>query len=109
MEWEVKMFTTQNGKVPVAEFIEKQEAKAQADISRLISLLKKYGTHLGMPHSKRLNNILSELRIRGKNEIRVFYGYRHQTIYILHIFKKKTDKIPHKEIAIALNRYSSCH
>ncbi|MEK7079256.1 MAG: type II toxin-antitoxin system RelE/ParE family toxin [Patescibacteria group bacterium] len=109
MEWEVKMFTTQNGKVPVEEFIQKQEAKTQANISRLISLLKKYGIRLGMPHSKRLNNMISELRIRGKNEIRIIYGYRYQRIYILHIFKKKTDKTPQKEIAIALNRYNYCH
>lgn len=107
MAWNIKMYETSSGRKPVDEFIESQERKTQAKITHLIRLLEKYGTHISMPYSKRINKFLSELRIRG-DEVRVLYGFKGQTILIVHIFKKKTNKVPKKEIETALKRYNSC-
>lgn len=107
MGWNIKMYETPNGRKPIDEFIESQERKTQSKIIHLIKLLEKYGTHIGMPYSKRLNRSLSELRIRG-DEMRILYGFKDQTILIVHIFKKKTNKVPKKEIETALRRYCSC-
>jgi phage-related protein len=63
-----------------------------------------YGNALGMPHSKRLAPNLYELRIRGKEEIRILYIFSKQTIFLIHAFKKKTQKTPQKEILIAQQR-----
>jgi len=57
-----------------------------------------------MPHSKQLTKGLYELRIRGKEEIRILYCFKEKDVYLLHGFKKQTQKTPSKEIAIALKR-----
>lgn len=101
------MYETPSGRKPINEFIENQEKKTQAKITHLIGLLEKYGTQIGMPYSKRLHKSLSELRIRG-DEVRILYGFNDQMILIVHIFKKKTNKVPKKEIETALKRYYSC-
>lgn len=57
-----------------------------------------------MPHAKQLDSGLYELRVRGKEEIRVLYGFKQKTIYLLHAFKKQTQKTPRKEIETAVKR-----
>lgn len=73
---------------------------------RLTDLMLEFGSNLGMPHTRFLGEGLIELRIKSKEGIaRVFYctlvGKR---IMMLHLFIKKTDKIPKKEIQIAKSR-----
>ena len=53
---------------------------------------------------KKLTDKLYELRIRGKQEVRIIYVFRKQIIYLLHAFKKQTQKTPEKEIKIARSR-----
>ena len=57
-----------------------------------------------MPHSKQLAKGLYELRVRGKEEVRILYCFKKKDIYLLHGFKKQTQKTPGKEIEIALKR-----
>ena len=71
---------------------------------RSLNLLKQYGTNLGMPHARRLTKNLSELRIRGNQEVRAFFICVENQIYILHAFTKKTQKIPNREIVTAEKR-----
>ena len=47
---------------------------------------------------------LYELRIQGENSIRIFYCFQKGKFYLLHIFRKKTQKLPKKEIKTALDR-----
>ena len=73
---------------------------------RLTDLMLEFGPNLGMPHSKSLGEGLIELRVKSKEGIaRVFYctmiGHK---IIMLHLFIKKSNKIPGKEIKIARNR-----
>lgn len=89
-----------------------------AKILHKIDLLEKYGTSLGMPHVKKITTSLYELRIRGKQETRIFYGFiknkqsfssskqsfSTNKIYLVHAFKKQTQKTPKKEIKIATER-----
>lgn len=53
---------------------------------------------------KKILDKLFELRIRGKEEIRLFFTHNEQGFYVLHVFKKKTNKTPKKEIAVATKR-----
>lgn len=103
--WKVVTFETINGDKPVDEFIEKQQTKARAKILHAVRLLRQHGNRLTMPHSKMLESRIYELRIRGKEELRILYCFTPgKIIYLLHGFKKQTQKTPQKDIEIALKR-----
>ncbi|MBI3385109.1 type II toxin-antitoxin system RelE/ParE family toxin [Candidatus Gottesmanbacteria bacterium] len=102
--WAIILFETKRGEKPVEEFIKTQEHQAIAKIGQEIDLLSQYGFLLGMPHSKKVTSDIYELRIRGKQEIRIFYSFVKQKIYLLHAFKKQTQKTPRQEISTAMNR-----
>lgn len=65
-----------------------------------------FGSNLGMPHTRFLGEGLIELRIKSKEGIvRVFYcTLIGKNIVMLHLFIKKSNKTPNKEIQIAKNR-----
>lgn len=104
-KWEIIFFETPRGEKVVKEFIKSLDEKAISKISSDIDLLEKHGPILGMPYSKKLTKALYELRIRGKQEIRIIYGFINKSIYLLHAFQKKTPKTPPKEIGIADKRF----
>ncbi len=104
MKWEVIEYEKVRGERPVAEFIKKQQPQVIAKIAHLIDLLEIYGNLLNMPHARRLESNLYELRVRGKEEIRIIYGFKGKIIYLLSCFKKQKQKTPKKEIELAKNR-----
>ncbi len=59
-----------------------------------------------MPHTRPLKSGLFELRVKGKEGIaRVFYCTRiGKRIIMLHMFIKKSQKIPKSELNIAIKR-----
>ena len=65
-----------------------------------------FGANLGMPHTKPIENGLFELRLKSKEGIaRVFFCTKvGKRIIMLHLFIKKTQKIPQKELTIANKR-----
>lgn len=89
----------------IDKFIFRLDSQTQARVLRYIELLEKYGNRLAMPYSKSLKNGLFEMRIQGIKNIRIIYFFHQNTIYLLNIFTKKTNKIPKKEINLALKRY----
>lgn len=104
MKWKITEYETINGSRPVAEFIKNQQPLTIAKIVHLVDLLEMYGSFLRMPHSKKLEKNLYELRIRGKEEIRIIYAFKGKTIYLLSCFKKQKQKTPKKEIEVARYR-----
>ena len=107
MEWIILFYETTSGERIIENFIAKQQPQARGKIGHLIDLLEQYGSMLRMPHAKQLDTNLYELRVRGKEEIRIFYGFKKHTIYLLHAFKKQTQKTPQKELDIAMQRLQS--
>lgn len=106
--WNIVTFETGSGEKVVDKLIKKQQPQAEAKIVHVVTLLKQYGNKLGLPHSKALGSGLYELRIRGKEELRILYCFAPQrTIYLLHGFKKQTQQIPSKHLEIALQRMKS--
>lgn len=104
MVWKVKFFQTAGGKYPVKYFLEKQNKKTFAKIIRYIELLENYGPFIKPPYSKKIQKDLFELRIVGKISIRIFYTLYKNKYFLLHAFKKKSQKTPKKELKIALDR-----
>lgn len=108
VDWKIQTYETRSGEKVVDEFILKLQPKTKAKIAHSVKLLKQYGNNLGMPHSKALGSGLFELRIRGREEVRVFYCFvQDRTIYLLHGIKKQTQRTPKTELDIALERMNS--
>lgn len=106
--WNIETYETIRGEKVVDKFIKKQQPQAKAKIVHNVKLLKLYGNKLGLPHSKILRAGLYELRIRGKEEIRIIYCFgKQRTIYLLHGFKKQTREIPKRELDLAMYRMKS--
>jgi phage-related protein len=104
MSWNVKFFQTARGLYPVKEFIEQLDETTYAKILHSIQLLYNNGPFLKPPYIKKLQDKLYELRISGKPAIRIFYTISKDEYYLLHAFKKKSQKTPTKELKTALDR-----
>ena len=111
--WEAKLkmpnykvfyFQTERGDYPVREFIEQQDKATQTKIAHSIRLLIDYGPFLKPPDIKKLQDKLYELRIPGKTAVRIFYTIVSREYYLLHAFKKKSQKLPKKEMRVAIDR-----
>ena len=85
----------------IDEFIDSLEKAGIAKALRTIDLLERFGNKLGMPHSKKIAKGLFELRIRGEEEARIIYTFHKSSIVLLHGFKKKSQKIPKRELNVA--------
>jgi phage-related protein len=104
MSWKVVYFETRGGRLPVKEFMDSQERKVRSRIEQSITLLRNNGPFLKPPYMKKVQDNLYELRIKGQITIRIFYSPRRNIYYMLHAFKKKAQKIPIKELKIAIDR-----
>ncbi len=82
----------------------RQDRQAYVRTMRCLDLLEKHGHELRMPFSKSLHEGLFELRIAGTIQVRIIYCFYKDTAILLHAFIKKTDKIPKREIELALKR-----
>jgi len=102
--WKVNFFQTARGDYPVKDFIEEQDKSIAAKITGYIELLETDGPYLKPPYIKKLQDKLYELRISGKLAVRLLYTIKDGEYYLLHVFKKKTQKTPTKEIKAALDR-----
>lgn len=83
-------------------FIDFLERDTYSKVLKTIDLLQIFGNQLRMPYSKSLGRGLFELRIRGQQEVRIFYTFHNQEAVLLHGFIKKTQKTPSREVEIAL-------
>ena len=101
MNWEIVYFSPE-----VEDEILVLPSGLLARYLRLTDMMLIHGSNLGMPHTKSLDNGLFELRLKSKEGIaRVFYCTKvGKKIVMLHCFVKKSQKIPKKELHIALDR-----
>lgn len=104
MPWEVRFFQTARGDYPVKEFIEGLEKKTYARVLKSITILCNFGPFIRMPYSKKISANLYELWIKGAESVRIFYTNVGEKYFLVHAFKKKSQKIPPKELKIALDR-----
>ena len=104
--WKIILYTTATGASPVADFIDRLDATAQAKIVNTMHLLREYNVRLGGAHAKKLAGTdIWEIRILGGDSIRIFYvAIERQTFLLLHGFKKKTFKTPARELKVASER-----
>lgn len=104
MSWKVKFFQTRRGDYPVRDFILEQDSKTHARILLSIELLRDNGPFLKPPHIKKLRSNFYELRILGEVPVRIFYTIFKNEYYLLHAFKKKSQKTPTREMRLGIDR-----
>jgi phage-related protein len=103
--FEVKFYRDGQNNEPIADYIidlnnkanyNKSERIKLKKILEYISLLKQYGTRIGLPFVKHIEGDIWELRPL-KDRIFFFY-WQDKTFVLLHYFIKKTQKTPQREI-----------
>ena len=85
----------------IQRFIKSLEKSTIAKLLRTVNILEQFGYEIGMPYSKKVDHDLFELRVRGQQEIRILYAFHQGSIFLLHGFIKKSNRIPPKELLIA--------
>jgi phage-related protein len=105
--YKTTFYTPLNKISPAKAFLDKSAESIRAKILRQLQYVQEFGLTGAVPNLKKLTNTpLWELRILGKDNIRVFcVPLPNKEVVVLHIFTKKKQKTPQNEIAIALKRY----
>jgi phage-related protein len=100
--WQIFFYEDRRGKSPVLEFIDALASKDRVKVNNIFRLLEEFGTNLDLPHARRIEGRLWELRPGGN---RLFYFlHKERKFIILHGFRKQSMKTPEKEIATAIRR-----
>ena len=101
MKWKIEFFN-EKVKQDTLSFPPKRLGK----LLHVFELIENFGANLGEPFTKPLGKGLFEIRVKSSEGIgRSIYCYeRRNKIMILHLFIKKTQKTPKKELEIALSR-----
>lgn len=103
-KWKILYFQSARGEKFVKEFIGEQNSMIQGKYAGMVDFLNEYGPFLTEKYTKKIRSSLYELRITGKEQIRVLYTVSGEDIILLHAFKKKTQKVPRQEIELADSR-----
>ncbi len=89
----------------------KEEASAlpqsiKAKFEAIMDKMLEYGPDLGLPFTRAMGKSLFEIRAKGQAGIArgFFCTISNNTIVILHIFIKKTEATPKKELDLAIKR-----
>ena len=106
--YKIFFYKTTHGKELITDFIDSFSNKIIIKIRSDIRLLEEYGLSLlSTSKVKKLANSpdLYELRVKSTIQIRFLFVFIKPNIFLfLHGFIKKTNKIPSKEIKIAISR-----
>lgn len=107
-DYKVKFY--QNSKdqsEPVLDYLQKINFKHRAKIYKSIDFLKDNGGYLDEPYGRHIKGKIRELRvIFSNNYYRVMYFcFKNKNIILLHIFLKRNNKTPDKEIKKATENY----
>lgn len=104
--FELEFYASEDGKEPVAEFLDSLDQKMNAKMLGLMELLEEKGTELREPYSAPLEDGIFELRCKlGSNITRALYFfYVGKRIVVTNGFVKKTQKTPPGEIKLAKDR-----
>jgi phage-related protein len=95
---------------PVRDFVdalpEETQAALENQIARL-NLLSDEIPHLPFPHTSQVDGELRELRCHyGRRLYRVLYRRSERLVILLHVFPKRSAKVPAADIQLAQQRWA---
>jgi phage-related protein len=91
----------------ISNFIDQLDSDSIRVLTKGFDMLRARGQDLRMPHSKSIGNGLFELRLWSNPPIRAIFGFRNDNVLVVHIFFKKTMRIPKHEIDYAVGLWKS--
>ena len=106
--YEVEFYYDRHGKSEIVDYLDKLQLKSRTSktdrinrekILTYIGALERFGTRIGKPYVKHIEDEIWELRPLG-NRIFFFY-WKDNKFVLLHHFIKKTQKTPPREISKA--------
>jgi len=91
---------------PIKEFLDSTMESVRSKILRQLKYVQEFGLTALVPNLRKITNTpLWELRILGKDNIRIFCAsLPNKEVKILHIFSKKKQKTPQKELDLGVKR-----
>ena len=101
----IEFYRTADGSSDIEDFLDDLQKRAATNkdariqhkqVAQYIQFLEDYGTRLGENVTKHLEEDIWELR-PGNNRV-LFFFFENDTFVLLHHFRKKTRKAPHREI-----------
>ena len=85
----------------IDEYLDQASDIEARKIVKNIKYLQEYGVRPEIRDIKKLRGYdFWEVRIKGKDNTRIFCTQRDNNVYILHVFKKKSNKTPTKDLNI---------
>jgi len=98
-------YLSSSGKDLIEEYLNKQNKRVKDEIIAFIKEFQIERIFRKPPYSKKIHCDIFELRIKVGDHYRILYAFFYKdSVILLHIFKKKTNKIPKKELDLALRR-----
>jgi len=93
---------------PIEKFLNKSQTNLRIKILRQLQYLQEFGINKSVPSLKKLTSTpFWELRVRGKQEVRIICCVKSTIIFIIHIFYKKSQKTPSREIKTIFRRFKA--
>lgn len=103
-KWAIEFYTDTRGKSAAVKFINELPVQTRARVRNALRLLREFGVLLQLPHARPISGHRKLWELRA-GTIRLFYfthtGHR---FIVLHAFRKKSQKTPRREIAVAERR-----
>lgn len=108
-EWKIEYYVEENGRNPVDDFLEGLDKGTHARFLWSLEQVRVRNVIAREPLVRHVEGKIWEIREESKTNIyRILYiFFTGKRIVLLHGFVKKTQKLPRKELEIALRRLNS--
>ena len=101
----IRYHESSSGKIFIQDYIDSLDEKTQYEVYSFLQKFKNDYRFRQSPYCKKITKDIFEIRIKVKDCYRILYAFLYKdTIILLHIFKKKTNKILRKDLKLAINR-----
>jgi phage-related protein len=101
------MWTVEFVNEDVQEALQRQPEDVRARFLRIVEIIQSHGLEsVREPYVKHLEGPLWEMRMKGRDGIAraAYVTSEGRRIVVVHVFGKKTQKTPRREIELALQR-----
>ena len=89
----------------VNAFLDRLDQSVSSEAYKLLDLLELHGHSLSMPVAKPIGGGLWELRLTGRPQIRILYGFCDGTPIVVLALQKQRSSIPPSAIVLAQKRF----